>query len=80
MNNMDEKNCYNKCGSKKNISKAYKKIEEDSKYKSLYNSNVFYISGQTWPIGSSETITVGNTLTGDSVSKAIITDTKIENR
>lgn len=32
---------------KKNISKAYKKIEEDSKYKSLYNSNVFYISGQT---------------------------------
>ncbi len=47
MNNMDEKNCYNKCESKKNISKAYKKIEEDSKYKSLYNSNVFYISGQT---------------------------------
>ena len=47
MNNMNEKNCYKKCEYKKNISKAYKKIEEDSKYKSLYNSNVFYISGQT---------------------------------
>lgn len=79
MNNMDEKNCYNKCGSKKNISKAYKKIEEDSKYKSLYNSKVFYISGPTGPTGPSETITVGNTLTGDPGSEAIITDTKIEN-
>lgn len=80
MNSMDEKNCYNKCGSKKNVSKAYKKIEEDSKYKSLYNSNIFYISGPTGPTGPSETITIGNTLTGDLGSEAMITDTKIENK
>lgn len=37
MNNMDEKNCYKKCGSKKNISKAYKKL------KKILNINHFII-------------------------------------
>ena len=65
MNNMDEKNCYNKCGSKKNISKAYKKIEEDSV--SLANKKI----SEVLKLCSEYETMIENGTTNEELSEAI---------